>query len=522
MSEKHPIIIGSRGSDLALWQARYVQDQLKQAGFESQINIIVTKGDRIQHLSFDKIEGKGFFTKEIEEALLAGDIDLAVHSLKDLPTESPDGLQIAALSYREDPRDLLLIRKASYDPTQPLGIRAGAITGTSSARRKVQLRLLQAGLDIRDLRGNVPTRIQKCREGQYDAIVLAAAGVRRLELDVSDFETRLLDPSAFVPAPAQGVLGLQIRSTDAYMAMVMQHLHRPDVAAAVEIERRILQLFEGGCHMPVGAYCEPIVNGFRVEVSKAQNDHQLPIRLSWQGNDIQDLAEKMVAACNKERSGHIFISRERDEASLLCEQLEAHGYQTHAKALISTRMLRHVQPLPDSDWLFFVSRNAVRHFLAQYTPTAAMRLAAVGEATARALHEAGYVAHFTGSSNDMAVVAQEFAEQVGSCKVLFPMGNRSKKNIMQALPADISTVELQVYETILEPQLVDVALIACVLSSPSSAEAFLAIHAVDPNCLYVAMGHSTAAYLREQGVQKLVVSSGFRQDQLATAIFSAL
>lgn len=251
------IIIGSRGSDLALWQANHVKDQLSAAGFESEIKIISTQGDRIQHLSFDKMEGKGFFTKEIEAALLDKSIDLAVHSHKDLETKSPEGLKIAAVSERENPAELLLIRKEAVNEELPLGLKENPVVGTSSARRKSQLITFRDDLKIKDLRGNVPTRINKLREGQYDAIVLALAGVKRLELDLSDLVTTTLDPTVFVPAPSQGVLGLQIREEDTDLDEVLAKINDQAVQHQIGVEREVLRLLNGGCQMPLGVYCTP-------------------------------------------------------------------------------------------------------------------------------------------------------------------------------------------------------------------------------------------------------------------------
>ncbi|MFN5705710.1 MAG: hydroxymethylbilane synthase, partial [bacterium] len=191
---KMKIKIGSRGSDLALWQAHHVKDRLTQVGADVSITIFKTQGDKIQHLSLDKLEGKGFFTKELEDALLNNEIDLAVHSHKDLPTLSPPGLIISAVSEREDPSELLLIRKESVDTTQYLSFKKNAILGTSSARRKVQMLEFRDDIILNDIRGNVPTRIQKLREGQFDAILLARAGVERLKLDLSDLHVIILNP----------------------------------------------------------------------------------------------------------------------------------------------------------------------------------------------------------------------------------------------------------------------------------------------------------------------------------------
>lgn len=265
------IIIGSRGSDLALWQANHVKDELAKAGHESTIKVISTQGDRIQHLSFDKMEGKGFFTKEIEAALLDKSIDLAVHSHKDLETSSPDGLVIAAVSERENPSELLLIRHDSVDGDQPLGIKKNPVIGTSSARRKSQLITFRDDLTIKDLRGNVPTRINKLREKQYDAIVLALAGVKRLELDLSDIVTTTLDPTVFVPAPSQGVLGLQIREEDKELGKILSVINDDEVKHQIGVERAVLKQLNGGCQMPLGVYCTPD-NDVHVAFAKTWED----------------------------------------------------------------------------------------------------------------------------------------------------------------------------------------------------------------------------------------------------------
>lgn len=250
------IIIGSRGSDLALWQAHFVESELRKIGCEVEIKIIKTRGDKIQHLSFDKMEGKGFFTKEIEDALFNKTIDLAVHSHKDLETNPPAGLSIAAVSHRANPSDLLLIRKGSVDGEKKWSLKEGAVVGTSSARRKVQVLHYRPDVRIEDLRGNVPTRIQKLRDGNYDAILLAKAGIDRLEIDLSEFHVTVLDPKEFIPAPAQGVLGLQVRSDDTETIEVLAQLNDKEVQHRIQIERKVLNLLDGGCQLPLGSYCD--------------------------------------------------------------------------------------------------------------------------------------------------------------------------------------------------------------------------------------------------------------------------
>ena len=289
------ITIGSRGSDLALWQAHFVQDKLESLGHKVTIKIIVTKGDRIQDLSFDKIEGKGFFTKEIEDALLNKEIDLAVHSHKDLETTNPEGLIIGAVSYRENPTDQLLIRKSAADVTAPLKLKKNALIGTSSARRKSQLKRVQPDIQLKDLRGNVPTRINKLRNGDYDAIVLASAGIKRLKIDLTDLETVELDPREFVPAPAQGVLGLQIRKTDTELQQVLANLNHPEVKVAIEIERDVLRLLEGGCQLPLGVYAETTENGWQINVSYASSSDSAAVNSTYTVKELGNIAEKIVA-----------------------------------------------------------------------------------------------------------------------------------------------------------------------------------------------------------------------------------
>ncbi|MDG1330868.1 MAG: hydroxymethylbilane synthase [Crocinitomicaceae bacterium] len=289
--KKH-VVIGSRGSDLALWQAYFVKSELEKRGCTVEINIIKTQGDAIQHLSFDKLEGKGFFTKEIEDALLSKKVDLAVHSHKDLETNPPAGLKIACVSSRANPSDLLLIRKESADSTQKWNLKEGATVGTSSARRKTQFIHFRSDVTIKDLRGNVPTRIDKLRQGNYDAIILAKAGIDRLELDLSEFETVELNPTEFVPAPAQGVLGLQIREEDTEMSELMATMNDTAVESCICLERKILNLLDGGCQLPLGAYC---TEDHHLYVAFAEKTGAESVFLDYPVTEFDGMAEKVVA-----------------------------------------------------------------------------------------------------------------------------------------------------------------------------------------------------------------------------------
>jgi hydroxymethylbilane synthase len=249
------LIIGTRGSELALYQANFIRELLvRDLACEVDLEIIKTSGDKIDNLAFDKMEGKGFFTKELEDALLNCDIDLAVHSLKDLMTTQPKGLKLGAVGYRADRRELLLIRKSAVAKTGLLPVKSGGIIGTSSARRKCQIAYHNPSLIIKELRGNVPTRVRKLRDGEYDAILLAAAGVTRLNLDHSEFAAKYLDAKEFYPAPAQGILGIQIRENDPRVESIISKIGSAEVANEARLERGLLATFSGGCSLPLGVH----------------------------------------------------------------------------------------------------------------------------------------------------------------------------------------------------------------------------------------------------------------------------
>jgi len=236
------LVIASRGSQLALWQARWVSAQLTERGHQCRIEIIRTTGDKITDVPLAKVGTKGLFTKEIEEALLDGRADLAVHSLKDLPTELPAGLVLAATPAREDPRDALVGRRLADLP-------AGAKLGTSSLRRAAQLRTVRPDLRIEPVRGNLDTRLRKLDEGQYDAIVLAAAGPKRLGWE--DRIAEILSPDVVCPAVGQGALAIETGATG---LSACRQLNHPPTQWAVTAERALLAALGGGCQVPIGAY----------------------------------------------------------------------------------------------------------------------------------------------------------------------------------------------------------------------------------------------------------------------------
>ncbi len=247
-----PLKLGTRGSRLALWQAEWVKAALARAGVAAELVIIKTRGDAEVDRPLHELEGKGFFTKEIEEALRDGRIDVAVHSLKDLPTTLPAGLMLAAVPKRADPAEALVTRDAGI--TSIAGLAAGTKVGTSSLRRVAQIRFLRADLEIVPLRGNVPTRVRKVKEGRDGlvAALLAGAGLERLEL--AGHIAARLDPLDVMPAPGQGALGLEVRSDDRKAHGALAPLEDAASACQVAAERGLLAALEGGCQAPVAAW----------------------------------------------------------------------------------------------------------------------------------------------------------------------------------------------------------------------------------------------------------------------------
>jgi len=262
---KNKIVIGTRGSKLALWQAEWIKSELKRQNpdLEIELSRIKTTGDKILDVPLAKVGGKGLFVKEIEEALLRGDIDIAVHSMKDVPTELPEGLHICAICKREDPRDAFITPlfnsprlRGDEGGVQPAhgfnDLPKDATIGTSSLRRSCQLLNIRPDLRIEQLRGNLDTRLRKLDEGQFDAIILAAAGVKRLGL--TERIAEILEPEIILPAIGQGAIGIECRMDDEFINNLVKPLNHPETAECVNAERAFLKRLQGGCQVPIAAY----------------------------------------------------------------------------------------------------------------------------------------------------------------------------------------------------------------------------------------------------------------------------
>ncbi|MBI2881332.1 MAG: hydroxymethylbilane synthase [Candidatus Tectomicrobia bacterium] len=281
--------VGSRGSLLARRQAEGVRDALRSLGAEAEWVRVRTEGDRVLDRPLSEIGGKGVFTKEIEDALLEGRIDVAVHSLKDLPTQIPPGLALAAVTRREDPRDVFIARDGA---TRLADLPPGARVGTGSLRRRAQLRAFRPDLGWVDLRGNLDTRLRKLQAGEMEGVVLAAAGFARMGW--TDRITEVLPPEVCLPAVGQGALALECRAEDREAAACVRGLDHPETRRAVEAERALLRRLEGGCRVPVGALGEVRGEEVRLRAVIASLDGETLVRGAASGGDPEEVGKKLA------------------------------------------------------------------------------------------------------------------------------------------------------------------------------------------------------------------------------------
>lgn len=283
-------VIGTRGSKLALMQANYVCDRLKKAypQQEFEIKVVKTKGDMIQDRALHQIGDKGLFVKEIEEQILSGEVQIGVHSMKDMPGELPEGLIFTKAWKREDPRDVLILREKKSLEELP----REAVIGTGSKRREFQLKKLRPDLKVVDIRGNVDTRLRKMEEQQLDGIVLAAAGLHRLGM--AERITQYLEAEEMISAPAQGILALEVRVDDAALRKMLDDLSDADTEMIAQAERGFLEKIGGDCHRPIGAVCQKEGGGYRLRAMFGNEDGSQIAYGDATGKNPEELAEMAV------------------------------------------------------------------------------------------------------------------------------------------------------------------------------------------------------------------------------------
>lgn len=495
--------IGTRGSRLALWQAEHVKKLLEREGQEAELVEISTQGDRDRSLPFSGMSGSGFFTKAIEEALLAEKVDVAVHSHKDLETTATPGTRIAAIPERAEPKDLLLVHPDHYRADPLLPIEKEGLIGSSSPRRQEQIRMFRPDLKVEELRGNVPTRLQKLRDKRYGAILIAKAGIDRLEEDVSDLESFPLPPERFIPAPAQGALAIQIREGDEASERIVRKLHDPSSAQRCNIERGVLQRFRGGCQLPLGAYCQEERGGARVWCMVLNEGSDMPRRLEMHVPGGEDRAAERIAQTlqsSEERS--VFISKDLGRDHWWVRTLEGNGQSVTASALIEQEAL-DVDKIPDIPTVFFSSRNGVRYFMEKEQDHKHRSFGVYSSGSAEALAEYGYEAEFIGKGEPRAVASSllEWLRQKNESRILLPGPETPSGNISRFLEeaSGIEVHELPVYRTIHKknpslPQGND----TLIFTSPSNVEAFAELGGSIENEEVLIIGPSTQATLQER------------------------
>ena len=457
--------LGTRGSDLALWQARHVAARLAGRA-EVELVVLETRGDRIDDRPLTDVEGKAFFTAEIERALLDRAVDLAVHSHKDLPTESPPGLLVAAVPPRADPAELLLAGPAAHEPRAPLlPLAHGALVGTSSPRRMEQLRALRPDLRCESLRGNVPTRVRRLREGRYAAILLACAGVDRLELDLTGLHATRLATGLLVPAPAQGALAVQARADEPeLLALLREMLHDETTARAIEAERWLLAHAGGGCNLPLGAQLVRDGADYRL-LAFVGPDHPRPGRsarwvegrgavpLDAARDALRLLEADAPSGCGPLAGRRIALAGRADDefGTRLGARLAQLGARVRHEAVLLLQDLpvpnlpARVAGLRAGDALAVTSRAAAAR-LAGLQVADGVTVAAVGPATAEALRAAGLRVDVVGSGG-----ARELADRLpqrDGARVLFPCAQDARPDLPAALAARGVAVErLPLYRT---------------------------------------------------------------------------
>ncbi len=513
------IRIGTRGSDLALWQARHVAALLEaEPGVACELCVLATRGDVIDDVPLQTVEGKGFFTAEIERALIAREVDLAVHSHKDLATEGPPGLVIAAIPRRAAAGEWLLCSPEGHEPDAPfLPLRHGARVGTSAPRRQEQLRTLRPDLELLDLRGNVPTRVRKLREGHYDAVVLAQAGLERLQLDLSLLVVHALPLDLVVPAPAQGALAVQAREGERELLdLCRRKLHHEESARAVAAERRLLVEIGGGCNLPLGVHV-----GADGAVAFLGAGHPRPgQRARWAraaGTDPGAVIDALCAQLFSQaptrigplRGMRVALTGSAEGPSELAERLVTLGAEVLPERAIAFEDLGTSQALQErlaallpGAAVAVTSRRAAAALSGARLP-GGVRLAAVGPATARVLSVAGLRVDVVGMGGGRELAAALEVDE--GERVLFPCAEEARHELEEELARrGVSVERFPLYRTVpVRGLALDPDVDARVYLSPSAVHAALNWERTHPGgcCLRLALGPTTAAALRAAGLE---------------------
>jgi len=543
------IIIGARGSKLALIQTELIKQQLQPLLPHSKITvkIIKTTGDsNMSPVPLDSV-GKGWFTKELDKALLEGEIDIAVHSLKDIPETLPKELTIAAIPKREDAREALV----SNNNLLFEKLKKNAIIGTDSVRRKTQLLHKRPDLVIKSIRGNVDTRLKKLGAGEYDGIFLAVAGLKRLGFQ--DNITEYFKPVDIVPSPGQGALAVVARKNDKALLTLLKKLNHKKTIAAVKAERAFSHVFGTGCKLPIGAYAHITKEKIILYGMVGSEDGKYIVKDSISGNSATPATTgKKLAKLLLQKSPwyktkkYIVITRPEDENNIFKTQIEQLGYVTFSyptititKVKITPKMKEKLQQIDACDWIVFTSKNGVKFFIealldARISVSALLQkqIAAIGPKTAEEVKKYRLPVHFIPSQFTTKDLAKELPAFVGK-KIFMPRANIADPLLIKHLREKGAKVtDLPIYKTVLLQQknkkfetLIKEELIkGIIFTSPSTVEGFLKnIKSMEGQDFLFSLpvfsiGPVTAQKLKKNGFKKVHIAQRFTMDGIIAKI----
>ncbi|NVN94535.1 MAG: hydroxymethylbilane synthase [Bacteroidetes bacterium] len=559
------IRIGTRGSKLALYQAYKVKEELenKYPDYIFEIIIIKTKGDIILDVPLSKIGDKGLFTKELEVAMFNNEIDMAVHSLKDLPTTFPEGAKLGAVLKRGDVRDALI----STNNRKISDLTSNDVIATSSLRRKAQLLKINKDFKIVEIRGNVNTRIRKMQEGYCDVMIMAAAGLQRLEM--SEFISELIDPSVMIPACSQGAIAIEIRENDAFIENLLSKINDEETFITTSAERAFLKTLEGGCQIPVGSFSKIEGNQFHItgfisnidgsqflkETASANVDNAVKISVeiakklfSNGGKEILDAIRDLNLAAPKVelplKDKIIISTRAIESGDSLPDLLKSQGANVISLPMIevSPAQLENsekelLNKLSDFDWIFFTSKNGVLNFfkhLSDLKGSTALpeniKIAVIGSRTASELDYYGYAPSFISKGNTSEDFLTEFYNVVNPInqKVLLSLGNLADDTLINKLSKENKVERINVYQTE-KPKSVDTSILEIikqnkydliVFTSPSTFYNFCSFYEKDKiqHLKMASIGSTTTKAIEEAGYSPIITAKMSKAEGLSESI----
>ena len=557
--------IGTRGSKLALYQAYRVKKELEQhfSDIVFVVEIIKTKGDKILDVPLSKIGDKGLFTKELEVAMFNHEIDMAVHSLKDLPTSFPEGATLGAVLKRGEIRDALI----SLDNRKISDLTANDIIATSSLRRKAQLLRINKDFKIVEIRGNVNTRIRKMQEGYCSAMVMAAVGLQRLEL--GEYISEMIDPEKLIPACSQGAIAIEIRDNDAFIAELVSKINDNDTFIATNAERAFLRTLEGGCQIPVGSFSK--IDGDRFQmtgfISSIDGSQFFKDTVEGDLNQAVELSVKLATRLYN-RGGKEVLKAIRDENIQFAQTY----LPLKDKVIISTRALEPGDTLPDVlkargaklislpmieitrtllrsdemdlmknldffDWIFFTSKNGVSHFFKHLIDIKgntelpkSVKMAVIGVKTAIELDYYGYAPDFISEENTSVDLINLFYKKhhPENLKILLSLGTLADNMLFDSFSLENKVYRVNVYKTV-KPESVDSEILdviknnrydLIVFTSPSTFHNFCSFYDVNliGKLKMVSIGSTTTKAMKDAGLEPLLTAKKSNAEGLRDAI----